>query len=73
MACEPVSQANETMEKSQSPRKTERTRIETQIHRRSKAKAVFPLEAEWQSGSECPSNLRMPSEKMDKHRHVADK
>jgi hypothetical protein len=42
-------------------------RIETQIHRRKKAKAVPPLEAEWdvQSGSP-PSDLRMPSDKMKK-------
>lgn len=42
-------------------------RIETQIHRRKKAKAVPPLEAEWdiESGSSSP-DLRMPSDKMKK-------
>lgn len=42
-------------------------RIETQIHRRKKAKAVPPLEAEWQIESgNPPSGLRMPSDKMKK-------
>jgi hypothetical protein len=40
-------------------------RIETQIHRRKKVKAVPPLEAEWDLESNRPSsNLRMPSDKM---------
>ncbi len=40
-------------------------RIETQIHRRKKAKAVFPLEAEWDVRSNrLPVGLRMPSDKM---------
>jgi len=40
-------------------------RIETQIHRRKKAKAVFPLEAEWDARSnQPPVGLRMPSDKM---------
>ncbi|WP_447978934.1 hypothetical protein [Candidatus Nitrospira bockiana] len=41
-------------------------RIETQIHRRKKAKAVPPLEAEWQAGSDEPPNLRTPSDRMQK-------
>jgi len=42
-------------------------RIETQIHRRKKAKAVFPLEVEWEAGSlGPPSSLRMPSDRMNK-------
>ncbi len=42
-------------------------RIETQIHRRKKAKAVPPLEAEWDAESGHPSSgLRMPSDKMKK-------
>lgn len=42
-------------------------RIETQIHRRKKAKAVFPLEVEWEVGSlGPPSSLRMPSDRMNK-------
>lgn len=40
-------------------------RIETQIHRRQKAKAVPPMEAEWSGDSEAPSQLRMPVEKMN--------
>lgn len=44
-------------------------RIETQIHRRKKAKAVLPLESEWQSDSATPPlNLRMPSSTMAKIR-----
>ena len=39
-------------------------RIETQIHRRKKAMAVPPLEAEWNIGFGCPPHLRMPPEKM---------
>ena len=42
-------------------------RIETQIHRRKKAKAVSPLEAEWDAQSNRPPvGLRMPSDKMNK-------
>ncbi|TAJ34348.1 MAG: hypothetical protein EPO64_00885 [Nitrospirae bacterium] len=42
-------------------------RIETQIHRRKKAKAVLPLEAEWDQGVEGPPvSLRMPPDKMKK-------
>ncbi|MDQ6735075.1 MAG: hypothetical protein M3Z35_13340 [Nitrospirota bacterium] len=58
------------MEKNHSPRKIAGARIETQIHRRSKAKATFPLEAEWQIGVDCPLNLKMPADKMDKHRNA---
>lgn len=44
---------------------SQRRRIETQIHRRKKAKAVFPLEAEWDARSNrLPVGLRMPSDKM---------
>ena len=40
-------------------------RIETQIHRRKKVKASFPLKAEWDSASkEPPEKLRMPPGKM---------
>ncbi len=43
-------------------------RIQTQIHRRQKAKAVYPLTNEWEeSGLTPPKGLRMPSEKMKKH------
>ena len=40
-------------------------RIETQIHRRSKAKATSPLESEWEGQDKVPPrHLRMPSTKM---------
>jgi hypothetical protein len=43
----------------------DRPRIETQIHRRKKAKAFSALEPEWdQTGEESPSHLRMPSDRM---------
>jgi hypothetical protein len=46
-----------------------RRRIETQIHRRKKAKAVYPLEAEWDASSgPPPERLRMPSNKMTRNR-----
>lgn len=61
-------QCDDSITKSPSPKKASRAgRIETQIHRRSKAKAVFPLEAEWQVGAERPVNLKMPADKMDTH------
>ena len=42
-----------------------RRRIETQIHRRKKAKKVFPLESEWDADAgPPPERLRMPAEKM---------
>ncbi len=42
-----------------------RPRIETQIHRRKKAKALSALELEWdQTEQESPSHLRMPSDCM---------
>jgi hypothetical protein len=42
-----------------------RPRIETQIHRRKKAKAFSALEAEWdQTDQAQPSHLRMPSGRM---------
>jgi hypothetical protein len=41
-------------------------RIETQIHRRSKAKAVFPLQDEWEIDAGGVPELRMPSAKMRK-------
>jgi hypothetical protein len=40
-------------------------RIETQIHRRKKAKAFSTLESEWDSIDQAlPSHLRMPSDRM---------
>jgi len=41
-------------------------RIQTQIHRRKKAKAVPPMEDEWDDQSETPPNLRTSSSKMKK-------
>jgi hypothetical protein len=41
-------------------------RIQTQIHRRQKAKAVPPMEDEWDAQSKNPPNLRTPSSKMKK-------
>ncbi len=42
-----------------------RPRIETQIHRRKKAKAFSALEPEWdQIDQLSPSHLRMPSDRM---------
>lgn len=70
MARDSERQHNDGTEKIPDPRKSARPRIETQIHRRSKAKAVLPLEAEWQAGAERPLNLKMPAEEMDKQRNV---
>lgn len=70
MARDSERQRHDSIEKSHSPRPIPRARIETQIHRRSKAKAVFPLEAEWQVGADHPLNLKMPVDKMDKHRNA---
>ena len=43
----------------------DRPRIETQIHRRKKAKAFSPLEPEWDQIDEVlPSHLRMSSGRM---------
>ena len=40
-------------------------RIETQIHRRKKAKALSALESEWDHvGQTPPSHLRLPSSRM---------
>lgn len=51
----------------QHPAGTPRKRIETQIHRRRKVKASFPLEAEWESESgKTPDGLRTPANKMKK-------
>ena len=44
-------------------------RIETQIHRRKKAKALSPLTAEWDvRRPDIPPKLRMPSSRMRKAR-----
>ena len=43
----------------------DRPRIETQIHRRKKAKALSALEPEWDQIDQMPpSHLRMPSGRM---------
>ncbi len=42
-------------------------RIQTQIHRRKKAKAVYPLTNEWESSqSEPPKGLKRPPQDMRK-------
>jgi len=41
-------------------------RIQTQIHRRQKAKAIPPMEDEWVSDSPSPPNLRTPRSHMKK-------
>lgn len=47
------------------PRTGANARIETQIHRRKKAKATPPLEAEWDiRSSGASTHLRTPSEQM---------
>jgi hypothetical protein len=44
-------------------------RIETQIHRRKKAKALSPLTAEWDlRHPDAPAKLRMPADHMRKAR-----
>ena len=43
-----------------------KTRIQTQIHRRQKAKAVPPMKDEWDDQSKVPPKLRTPSSKMKK-------
>ncbi len=45
---------------------TTKPRIQTQIHRRQKAKAVPPMKDEWDDQSKIPPNLRTPSSKMKK-------
>ena len=48
-----------------SAQRQDRPRIETQIHRRKKAKAFSALEPEWdQIDQVSPSHLRMPSGRM---------
>jgi len=42
-------------------------RIHTQIHRRQKAKAIPPMEDEWDDQSLTLPNLRTPSSKMKKN------
>lgn len=61
---------NDSIEKSRNRPPVPLARIETQIHRRTKAKASFPLEDEWKTGAAYPANLKMPAQHMDKHGHV---
>jgi hypothetical protein len=53
-------------EKSLGTPKPIKPRINTQIHRRQKAKAVPPMEDEWDAQSEAPPSLRTPSSRMKK-------
>jgi hypothetical protein len=55
-----------------SPRVQAGRRIETQIHRRKKAKAIPPLEAEWDEGSNRPPHLKMSSEHMTRDKEGRD-
>lgn len=49
----------------QDAQRQDRPRIETQIHRRKKAKAFSALEPEWDQIDQVPpSHLRMPSVRM---------
>lgn len=63
------------MKKSQSssgagtpPETKPKPRIETQIHRRKKAKAVYPLTDEWEDSLPAPGGkFKMPPENMKKN------
>ncbi|KPK18638.1 MAG: hypothetical protein AMK69_24715 [Nitrospira bacterium SG8_3] len=55
-------QCDPGQESSPSPPK----RIQTQIHRRQKAKAVPPMQDEWDVESASPPDLRTPDSKMKK-------
>jgi hypothetical protein len=44
-----------------------KNRIQTQIHRRKKGKAVLPMKDEWDDQSQIPPNLRRPSSEMKKN------
>jgi hypothetical protein len=55
-------QSDAEQEFSNSPKK----RIQTQIHRRQKAKAVPPMQDEWDVESPSPPDLRTPNSKMKK-------
>ncbi|MGH7167875.1 MAG: hypothetical protein ACREII_05025 [Nitrospiraceae bacterium] len=62
-----MSDSKQTPETERLLRGNPKRRIETQIHRRKKAKPVFPLEAEWDADSASPpTGLRMPSDKKRK-------
>lgn len=58
-------QSDPDRESSPSPGK----RIQTQIHRRQKAKAVPPMQDEWDVDSPSPPDLRTPEAKMKKSSH----
>ena len=50
---------------SKKPKPTIHSRLETQIHRRKKAKALSPLLPEWeQTNQAAPAHLRMDATKM---------
>lgn len=56
----------EPPKKSSEPARPAKPRINTQIHRRQKAKAVPPMQDEWDDQSTTPPDLRTPSSKMKK-------
>ena len=70
MAPNRTGQHHESITESLPTSRPPRARIETQIHRRSKGKAVFPLEAEWQVGAAPPPELKLPTKMMDKQRNA---
>lgn len=60
----------EKPDRGNTPKPPRKQRLETQIHRRKKVKAVLPLQAEWDSGSaHPPTELRMPPGRMKKGGH----
>ncbi len=62
-----MDKAKKPVQNPQSDLPESRKRINTQIHRRSKAKAVYPLSDEWEETSPLPpKQLRMPSSNMGK-------
>jgi hypothetical protein len=70
MARNPIGQHHESITENLRVPRSSRARIETQIHRRSKGKAVLPLEAEWQVGAAPPPELKLPTKMMDKQKNA---
>jgi hypothetical protein len=70
MARNRIGQRHESITESLPAPTPPRARIDTQIHRRSKGKAVLPLEAEWQVGAAPPPELKLSTKMMDKQRNA---
>lgn len=69
--CYPIAMNTELPQKPQSDpdpvsSPSPKKRIQTQIHRRQKAKAVPPMKDEWDLESPSPPDLRTPDSKMKK-------